>query len=170
MNLYIRTELPNKGEEKIPERLSQFFEQYHGFGEASEVAQVEAILDVDLAMFQNYTNDGVEPIWQGNAELINLVRKFSAAIHANPNYYKAVKHMGVPAHEFRTEFLTAQKNKDDATLVRLLKTWQSTPETAFPPDTKYLSDGKLLFDLVELEKILVFLWKLGAKKIALIYK
>lgn len=170
MNLFIHTDLPNKGDEKMPELLSQFFEQYRGFGEASEVAQVEAILGVDLSLFQNYTTEGNEPVWQGNAELINIVRQLIAAIHAQPNYFHAVKHMGVPAHEFRTEFLTAQKNKDDATLVRLLKTWQSTPETAFPPDTKYLSDGKLLFDAVELEKIFSFLWKLGAKKIALIYK
>lgn len=169
MNLYIHTDLPKKGEEKMPENLSQFFEQYRGFGEASEVAQVESILEIDLSLFQNYSTDETKPVWISNEEMIALTRNFIASIHANPNYFRLVKHTGVPGLEFREEFLHAQKDKDDAKLVKLLKRWQNTPDSEFPPDTKYLSDGKLLFDLVELDKILVFLWKMGARQIQLHY-
>lgn len=168
MNLYIHPDTTEPAE-KMPVNLSQFFEQYRGFGETSEVAQVETILGIDLALFQNYSTDKNNQQWMKIDDLIALTRKFISTIHANPNFHLKVKHTGIPASEFRTEFLKAQAAKDDPKLVKMLKQWQNTPDSAFPPDTKYLSDGKLLFDLAELEKILVFLWKMKAKKIFLYY-
>lgn len=169
MNLYIHSENNKVEPQKMPEHLSQFFEQYHGFGEASEVAQVEVLLDLEMSMFQKHTRDENKPEWIDIVSITALTNKFISAIHANPNFSKGIKHTGIPASDFRTEFLHAQKNKDDIKLLTLLKRWQNTPDSAFPPDTKYISDGKLLFDLVELEKILNFLWKMGVKKVALIY-
>ena len=171
MNFYIHHDNPAEPPQRFPSDLSQFFEQYKGFGEQSEVGQTEAILDIDLSAFQDYTYGTVElDNWIGIQEITQLTRNFISKIQAHPDFWKAVEYTGVPAQVFREEFLRAKVAKDDKKVAEIVKRWQNTPDSAFPPDTNYLSSGKLLTDLMELEKIFVFLQKMKAYRVRLQYR
>lgn len=171
MNFYIHTDLPSEEEIAFPEDLSQFFEQYSGFGEESEVAQTELILDIDLSAFQRYNLvAGKDMTWLEVNGLLSTISELIRKVETAPDFHESISFSGVPASEFRKQFLLAQAQKDDKKVVELVKRWQNTPDSSFPPDTGYLRSASFMKDLVYVEKALAFLMKKGAKRVAIMYR
>lgn len=126
---------------KLSEKLSFFFEQIGGYGDKSEVAQVSAILAIDLSVFQDYdygTEDLIEEktYWKDINTFINTVEALITKIQITPNYYTHVQH---------------------------------NLNYFYPADSGYLSSGQIVKDLKILRQILDCYQTNGVTKIKLMY-
>lgn len=131
--------------------LSFFFEQVGGYGETAEVEQVSTILKINLSVFQDYnydyedTND-IRNHWHEINSMSTLVDTFISRIVANPDYYKQVKHNPDVDKQWNEE-KRIWNIADTAERNRQLDLLHKKPFYFYPPDYKYLSEGRLLADL-----------------------
>lgn len=171
MNYYIFSDIKSENNIAFPEKLSQFFEHYYAFGEESEVAQISELLDVDLAIFQKYNNPAdKDVIWLDINDLVETTHKLIDRLRSRSGYFRQIRFGGIPGDVFRNEFLKATADKDQVKINELVRRWQNTPDSAFPPDTGYLSSNLIMMDLLRLDKILLQIKESGGKKINLVYK
>ena len=171
MNLFIFPDKKGLLEEKIPERLSQFFEQYRGFGQESEVAQLQEILGIDLSVYQRWTLDNSKyPDWILLDEIHTATRILAEELNEKPEAVRSVQHNGIPHADFKTEFLRAQMKKDSKRIGELIKRWQSTPDSAFPPDTGYIRSPDFVQEITGLLKIFTYLTDMHCEKVRLLYR
>jgi hypothetical protein len=160
-------------ENNFGDGLSFFFEQIGGYEEFAEVIQVSKILKVDLTIFQdvdyNYEDKSeIDKHWHDIDKLLILIETVLKKIELNPNYYKKVKHN-----------LNRDKQLEDESKIWLimdslerekkLKQLHIQPFYYYPPDYKYLSEGRFLKDLHILQKTLLCYKKSGATKFRLEY-
>jgi hypothetical protein len=151
--------------------LSQFFEQYQGFSEESEVAQVSKILGIDLSAFQKYNEPETVPVvWLNLNELIKITGDFARRIRETPGLFAQMKYGGFPGTLLRIELMKAALVNDKAKMEKIVKSFQSTPDSSYPPDTGYIKRGDLLEDVLELEKMLKRIKSEGGREIKLIYR
>lgn len=171
MNLDIYSDSGSPDAFAFPAGLSQFFEQYQGFGEESEVAQVSDILDIDLSVFQKYNLPESRNIqWLNLNEIISIIENFIAKLKTIPDLYSCMQYGGVTQNALRFELMKAAMENNKAKLDGIVKKWQHTPDSAFPPDFGYIKRGDLKNDLLVLKNILYNIKSSGAKEIRFVYR
>ncbi|HTF03973.1 MAG TPA: hypothetical protein VK826_08105 [Bacteroidia bacterium] len=170
MNYYIYSDAGTVDGLPFPHLLSQFFEQYQGFSEESEVAQVSKILGIDLSPFQKYNEPETAPVvWLNVNELIKLTADFSKRIRGTPDLFSRMKYGGFPGTLLRIELMKAALVNDKTKMEQIVKSFQATPDSSYPPDTGYIKRGDLLEDVAELEKMLKRIKSEGGREIKLVY-
>ena len=168
--------IPNKKTKcsnEFGEGLSFFFEQVGGYEETAEVEQVSRILKLDLSVFQdidyNYENKSdVEKHWHTIDAIYSLVDTFIHKIVANPEYYKQVHHNHNREKQLDDEQRLWQL-KDSSERDRQLELLRQQPFYYYPPDYRYLSEGRLLKGLQTLKMTLDCYKKSGVTKIRFEY-
>lgn len=169
MNFYIYSDAdPGKGI-IFPTRLSQFYEQYHGFGEESEYAQVSKLLDIDLSPFQKYNEADEEVIWQDLDLLLQLNRELRDRIAANSDLHSRMKYGGITDTALKMELLQANMAGDKKKMEEIVKRFQHTADSAYPPDVEFIRRGYFFSEVVELDKILNDIKLKGGKRINIVY-
>lgn len=169
MNFYLYSDVdPGEGT-VFPPGLSQFYEQYKGFGNESEVAQVSELLKIDLTPFQKYNVAAEEVIWHDIDALIALNQLLRQKVQATPDLYARMKYCGPTESALRAELMKAAISGDKKKMEEIVKRFQNTPDSAYPPDVEFIKRGFLLRDILELDKILLAIKKKGGTRINIVY-
>ncbi|MDX1938271.1 MAG: hypothetical protein SFU21_14215 [Flavihumibacter sp.] len=173
MNYNIHSNIETNCQNNFPYELSYFFEQFGGFGNNSEVAQVSDILKIDLATFQEYdygTIDSIEEktFWKDIQPFCEIIETFISKLESTPNYYLKVKYNPNSAKQTKKEF-KALKIKDEKKRIEKLMELQSQSSYRYPVDKGYLKTGRILIDLKLLKELLNCYKKSGVTKIKLTY-
>jgi hypothetical protein len=164
MNYFIEPNVKTPCHDHFPEGLSNFFAQWGGYEDKSEVAQVEKILKIDLSTFQRYdemdTTWRVTHHWKSIKTLDKLLNTLLLKIKAHPNYYKQVTHNPIVVMYFTAEMAEIEKQE---------RAYKSHPLYGYPGDDGYLKSSRFVNDIKALRALLHCYLKAGATKVALSY-
>lgn len=165
-------------DDNFPDELSYFLEAIGGYGSNSEVAQVSAILHIDLNAFQQYdtgdlNRDEEKKCWQSIDAFTTVVDKLLAAIAKNPAYYKKVKYgqqsKSDNAMKMQEDLSRIMQKNDTAELEAYIDKLSKNEALQYPVDRGYLSKNRITADLKQLKKILTCYKSAGATKIKMLY-
>jgi hypothetical protein len=168
MNFYLYSDADPAHGIIFPTRLSQFYEQYRGFGEQSEYAQVSELLDINLTSFQKYNEPDEEVIWQDVDVLLQVNRELRDKIVANPDLYSRMTYGGITDIALKAELLRAAIANDKKKMDQIIRKFKDTPDSAYPPDVEFIK-RYFFSEVIELDKILHEIKAKGAKKINIVY-
>lgn len=145
-----------------------FFEQWGGYDDKSEVAQVERILDINLTVFKEYdypdTTGKITRHWKSIKTLDNLLAKLLLKIKANPQYYKQVIHNPVSM-----EYYLPIDSAEEARMEERQRAHNQNQLSNYPDDFGYLKSARFQNDIKALRALLYCYRRAGATKISISY-
>lgn len=151
--------------------LSQFFEMQLGWESESEVMQLSKLTSLDLSAFLSFKEKEKinEAVWLDLNNLLYTLQQLISRLKANPYVHTQIKYSAAPQSHLQEQLLKLTLEGDKEKVKQMVKEWQHTPDSQYPPDIGYVRRGFLLEDLVGLEKMLRGMMKDGAEKIQLHY-
>jgi hypothetical protein len=168
MTYFIEPNIKTPCHDHFPEGLSQFFEQWGGYENKSEVAQVEKILNINLTVFQKYdyidTTGKLTRHWKNIETLDDLLSKLLLKIKANPQFYTQVKH-----NPISVEYFIPIDSAKEARMNERQRAHDDNPMSDYPDDFGYLKSAHFQNDIKELRALLHCYRRAGATKVALAY-
>ncbi|MDQ3108285.1 MAG: hypothetical protein M3R17_00175 [Bacteroidota bacterium] len=159
----------NKESFTFPGGLSFFFEQYGGFDNQSEVAQLSVLLQIDLSVFQQYdVPESDEVTWHEISVVKNKMEEFIAKLKSAPSVFQSIKY-GSESSQFPNELMQAGQARDVKRLQELIRQMQNDPQATYPLNRGYIESGNLINDLTALDAKLKESEQDGVKKIKFLY-
>ncbi len=171
MNIFIIADNDQDSPQMMTPSLSQFFEMHLGWESDSEVMQLSKLMALDLSAFMNFVEKEKikEAVWQDISGMLHTLQQLIERLKANPYVYKQIQYSAAPQSHLQEQLLKLTLEGDKEKVKQMVKAWQHTPDSQFPPEIGYIRRGFLLEDLVALEKMLRGMMKEGAEKIQLHY-
>lgn len=171
MNIFIIANNDTDSPQMMAPSLSQFFEMHLGWASESEAKQIEKLLSFDLSPFMTFVEkENIDDaVWQDMNGLLHTLQQLISKLKANPYVHTQIQYSAAPQTHLQEQLLKLTLEGDKEKIKQMVKEWQHTPDSKYPPEIGYVRRGFLLEDLIGLEKMLRGMMKEGAEKIQLHY-